>query len=132
MTYVTTDTCILCPNGCELEVRWIKSESGLRVLKVKGHRCRRGVDYGTEEIVAPKRTVTTTVRVNGGIRPLVSVRTANPIPKEKIEDCLAELRRTTVKAPVNMGDVIVKNIAETGVGVVATRSVASAGDKEQG
>ena len=124
MSRITTDTCILCPNGCELEIHWVKGETGVRVMEVIGHRCPRGVEYGTEEVVAPKRTVTTTVRVIGGIRPLVSVRTASPIPKKKIADCLAELRQTTVQAPVCRGDKILENTARSGVAVVATRSVA--------
>ena len=131
MTKITTDTCILCPNGCELEIRWVDEESGARVLEVTGHRCKRGVEYGTEEIVAPKRTVTTTVCVAGGIRPLVSVRTANPIPKETIERCLAELRRTTIDAPVGMGDVVIEDAAKTGVSVIATRNVPRVRDEEE-
>ena len=132
MTRVTTDTCILCPNGCELEIRWVMEEAGARVLEITGHRCKRGVEYGTEEIVAPRRTVTTTVRVLGGLRPLVSVRTESPIPKDAIGICLMELRRATVEAPVGIGDVVIKDAAGTGIPVIATRSVRSAGDEEEG
>lgn len=119
----TTMTCILCPNGCELTVRWIEEETGPEVVEVTGNLCVKGKDYAVEEITAPKRTMTTTVRVKGGERPLVSVRTAHPIPKKSIRDCLDELRFIVIAAPVQIGETIVENVAGTDTVVLATRNV---------
>ena len=119
----TTMTCILCPNGCELVVCWIEEETGPEVVEVTGNLCVKGKDYAVEEITAPKRTVTTTVGVKGGERPLVSVRTAHPIPKEAIRACLDKLRSIVITAPVRIGETVLKNVDDTGVSVLATRNV---------
>ena len=90
-------TCICCPNGCELQVEWLHKASPC-VLSVEGNACSKGYDYAVEEIVRPARTVTGTVCVHGGVRPLVSVRTAEPVPKASIEEILEILRPLTVAA----------------------------------
>lgn len=115
-------TCICCPSGCELQVEWLDKASPC-VLSVEGNACSKGYDYAVEEIVRPARTVTGTVCVDGGVRPLVSVRTAEPVPKASIEEILSILRPLTVAAPVQIGQILVESIAGTGVPVVATRSV---------
>ena len=79
--------------------------------------------YARKEVTDPKRTVTSTVRVLGGSLPVVSVKTAQDIPKNKIFDCMQELATIRVKAPVQEGDVIVSNIANTGVSVIATKEI---------
>ncbi len=116
-------TCILCPNGCELEVEWEKGAGLPSVTSVAGNLCPKGKDYATEEVTAPVRTVTTTVRVKGGARPLLSVRTASPVPLSVVPDCLRQMRTIVVAAPVRIGETIVENIAGTGIAVMATRSV---------
>jgi len=93
------------------------------VLSVEGNACSKGYDYAVEEVVRPARTVTGTVCVDGGVRPLVSVRTAEPVPKASIEEILDILRPLTVAAPVRIGQILVEDVAGTGVPVVATRSV---------
>lgn len=116
-------TCILCPNGCELEIEWTNSQGGPTVVNVAGNLCPKGIAYATEEITAPVRTVTTTVRVRQGVRPLLSVRTAVPVPLSLVPDCLKEMRATVVTAPVGVGETVFTNVARTGVKVIATRSV---------
>jgi Uncharacterized protein with conserved CXXC pairs len=111
-------TCINCPMGCSLEVREENGE-----LKVSGNTCKRGVDYAKSEVTDPKRTVTSSVFVKGGAHPTVSVKTSSDIPKRLIRDCIRELSGLKVEAPINIGDVIVKNILGTGVDIVATRNV---------
>lgn len=113
-------TCISCPLGCPLKV---ETDNGGKVLSVTGNTCKRGEEYGKKEVTAPTRTVTSTVRVQGGIAPVVSVRTREDIPKDKIFAVMEEVRRTTAAAPVRIGDVIVKDIAGTGVDLIATRAV---------
>jgi CxxC motif-containing protein len=113
--------CIGCPMGCPLTVRM---ENGQ--ITVTGNTCKRGADYGQKEVTNPTRIVTTTVRVEGGASPMVSVKTATDIPKGKIMDCIAALKGVTIKAPVSIGDVILHNAADTGVDILATKNVAAA------
>ena len=110
-------TCISCPLGCPLKV---ETDSSGKVLKVTGNTCKRGEEYGKKEVTNPTRTVTSTVRLLGGKAPVVSVRTQTDIPKEKIFQCMEEIRKAAAEAPVRIGDVILENVAGTGVSVVAT------------
>lgn len=112
-------TCIRCPLGCDLEV----TIEGNEVTDVKGFGCKRGVDYAHKEILNPTRTLTTTLPlINGQIR-MVPVKTKEDVAKSKLEDCLAVLAEVNVEAPVTVGDVIVANVADTGVDIVATRTI---------
>ena len=108
-------TCIVCPRGCQLKITL--SDDG-KVEAVSGNFCKRGVTYANDECTNPKRTVTSTVRCkNGGVVP---VKTANTIPKELIFEVMAEINRATAPDDVKIGDVIVENVCNTGVDVVAT------------
>lgn len=109
--------CISCPMGCELKIE--QDQSGA-VLSVTGNLCKRGDVYGRKEVTAPTRTVTSTVRVTGGNKPLISVRTKTDIPKDKIWDCMTLIKKASAAAPVAVGDIIIENIAGTGVPLVAT------------
>lgn len=111
-------TCIRCPLGCALTVT---QEDDGRVA-VTGNTCPRGAQYGEKELTNPTRTVTSTVRISGVEDAVVSVKTAGDIPKGKIMDCMKELARIQVQAPVRIGDVILENVAGTGVDIVATRN----------
>lgn len=113
-------TCIGCPLGCSLTV---SLEDG-RVLSVEGYTCKRGKEYGEKECVNPMRTVTSSVPVSAGVIPMVSVKTASDIPKAKIQDCMAAIHALTATAPVHMGDVLLADVAGTGVELIATKTVA--------
>ena len=115
-------TCIVCPVGCSLE---IALEEG-RIHAIAGNKCPRGKEYATEEIVAPKRTLTTTVKVSGGKFPMASVKSATPIPKGMVIDCVNDLNQVVINAPVKVGQVVAKNILGTGVSIIATRNIESA------
>jgi len=112
--------CILCPLGCKIKIEL--DEEG-NILNVSGNKCPRGKKYAEDEIKDPKRVVTTSVKVLDGELPLTSVKTDGPIPKKYIFELMKILKGVTVKAPVNIGDVVVRNIFETNVNVVITRSV---------
>ena len=112
-------TCIGCPLGCALTV---SLEAG-KVLSVEGYTCKRGRDYGEKECTNPMRTVTSSVPVKNGAIPMVSVKTAADIPKGKILECMEAIHTATVQAPVCLGDIILADIAGTGVDLVATKTV---------
>lgn len=110
-------TCISCPMGCPLTVEM----DGNEVVSVTGNTCKRGDVYARKEVTNPTRIVTSTVRVIGGKSEMVSVKTKEDIPKGKIFDCVKALKGVEVTAPVHIGDVIVANVAGTGVDIVATK-----------
>ena len=91
-------------------------------VSVSGNACPRGEDYGRSEIVNPTRMVTGLVRIAGMRKPL-PVKTKTAIPKGKIDAVLFSLHQTTVQLPVKIGDVIIPNVADTGVDVVATTNI---------
>ena len=111
-------TCICCPVGCALTVT-IEDENSVTVT---GNRCPRGAAYGEKEVTNPTRIVTSTVCVAGYPDTVVPVKTASDIPKGRINECMKALADVTAAAPIHVGDVIVENIADTGVDIVATRS----------
>lgn len=110
--------CIGCPLGCPLTVT-IDGEE----VTVSGNTCSRGAEYGKKEVQNPTRIVTSTVSVRGGGIPMVSVKTKEDIPKDKIFECMRQLSQVCLEAPVGIGDVILKDCAGTGIPVVATKSV---------
>ena len=112
-------TCIGCPMGCQVTV----TMEGSQIIEVTGNTCKRGDDYARKEVTDPTRIVTTSVRVNGGELNMVSCKTQSDIPKGKIFDITKALTDVEVNAPVSIGDVIVHNICDTGVDVVATKNV---------
>lgn len=111
--------CIGCPMGCHMSVEMKDN----KVISVSGNTCKRGEIYAGKELTNPTRIVTSTVRVCDGELPVVSVKTKTDIPKEKIFQCINELADIIVEAPVKTGDVIVQNIAGTGISVVATKNI---------
>lgn len=110
--------CIRCPLGCPLTV-CIEGDQ----VEVTGNSCIRGEEYGRKEVLSPTRVVTSSVRILGGDLEMVPVKTKQDIPKGKIFECMKEIRKTVVSAPVTIGDVIIPDCAGTGVSIVATRNV---------
>ncbi|MDR2547416.1 MAG: DUF1667 domain-containing protein [Lachnospiraceae bacterium] len=92
-------------------------------LHLSGYLCAVGYEYAHKELTAPHRNLTSLVHVVGGERTVVSVKTTTPVPKESIFTCIEEIAKTTAAAPINRGDVLIKNIAGTGADVVATADI---------
>ena len=112
-------TCIGCPMGCMVTVELNNGE----IVSVSGHTCPRGEIYAKKEVTAPTRIVTSTVKVTGGSRERVSCKTASDIPKDRIADVMKAINAACVSAPVRIGDVLIENVAGTGVAVVATSNI---------
>jgi len=111
--------CINCPVGCPLTV----TIDGGEVTNVEGHECPSGESHAIKECVNPTRVVTSSVPVINIRGAMLSVKTASDIPKSKIFECMDALKSINVDAPIRIGDVIISNVADTGVDVVATRNV---------
>ena len=122
MSEVYEFLCIRCPKGCRLRVV-VEGDD----IAVSGYECLEGKKYGEEEVRNPKRMVTSTVRILGAKYPRLPVRTAEPVPKDRILDVIAALRGVVVRAPVRRGQVILENVAGTGVNVIAERDMEAVG-----
>ena len=117
-------TCIICPMGCSMEVEVETNASGQKkVLSVKDNGCKRGEQYAAKEVQNPTRTLTTTIKVEGGELPLVPVKTAGEVPKASLLQCMEVVRRASCKAPVKRGDVLIYDLLGTGVNVVACADI---------
>jgi len=113
--------CIVCPMGCRLDL--IKDDTVEKGYKILGNACKRGEDYAVEEMTNPTRMIPTTVVIEGAFLKRLPVRTSGPVPKGLIMACMKEINKVSVQAPVKMGDVIIENILNTGVDIIATRSM---------
>lgn len=111
-------TCIICPLSCDL----ILSNNN-KNLSVTGNTCKRGEIYAISEYTNPTRMVTTTVKTNSKELKVLPVISRDPIPKNMIRKCLDLLHRTHVKDSINAGDVVISNILETGVDILAARTI---------
>ena len=118
---VTELTCIQCPIGCQLKVTRVGDE-----VTVTGNTCPRGEVYGKQEVVSPVRTITSTVPISGGIINRAPVRTAAPVPKGSIMDVMGAVHSLSIKAPVHIGDVLIPDVAGTGVNLIVTRDIPKA------
>ena len=106
--------------GCALTVTMDHGE----IIDVTGYTCKRGEQYARKEVTNPTRIVTTTVHVLDGAETMLPVRTKSDIPKGKIFACVEALKNVTAKAPVRIGDVVLADVAGTGVDVVAVKDIA--------
>ena len=113
--------CIGCPLGCPLTVT-MEGEQ----ITVTGNTCKRGEIYAKKEVTNPTRVVTSSVHVKNGEIAMVSVKTKNDIPKDKIFAFMKEISAVSVPAPVHIGDIVIENCAGTGVPVIATKNVEKA------
>ncbi len=118
----STIICIVCPVSCPVDVEWTQ-EGG--VTGIKNHLCRLAFDYVEGELFDPRRLLTTSLPVDGGDWPLVSVKTDPPIPKDKMLEAMDEITGVRVDAPIAVGDVLITNLLGTGSDVIATRNVKS-------
>ncbi len=106
-------TCIECPIGCELCVEL----DGGKVNSVTGNGCARGKMYAQNEVICPKRVLTTTVRLSDG--QVVAVKTDKPIKKANQMALMALINALRVDGPLKIGDIIVKNL-EDDANLIAT------------
>ena len=117
-------TCIICPMGCSMEVEIEEGADGQKkVLSVKDNGCKRGEQYASKELQNPTRTLTSTIKVDGGVLPVVPVKTAGEVPKNMLLQCMEIVRRAGCKAPVKRGDILLYDILGTGINVIACADV---------
>ena len=107
--------CIVCPKGCRIKV----DNEG----NISGYTCLRGLNYVKEELTCPKRMLTSTVKVSNRKDTYVSVKTSSSIPKDLLLKVMEELKKVSVEAPIKMHQVLLKNIFDTNVDILATKEI---------
>ena len=110
-------TCIICPKGCALKAKL--DENG-KVLRVTGNTCKRGAEYAENECTNPMRTVTSTMRCLDGT--VIPVKTATPIPKADIYECMNIINKNVVTLPVHIGDVVIADVFGSNIVVTENRA----------
>ena len=109
-------TCTECPMGCSIQVE----HEDKNIISITGNTCPRGKLYAENELICPKRVVTSTVKSTDG--KLVPVKTKDPIPKSEIFAVMEKINKTTCQTPIKTGTVVYKNVCD-GVDLVVAGSV---------
>ena len=111
--------CVVCPIGCEIDV----IHDGSRIISMEGNKCEKSAEFVSQELIEPMRILTTTVRIEGSRWPVIPVRTDKSVPKRLLPRIVRQLRRVKLQAPINMLDVVEKDILQTGADIIATRTM---------
>lgn len=111
--------CLACECSCNLTI----SIDNSKIISITGNKCKNGISYANKECIIPSRVITTIITVTNGSSRTVPVKSEVDVPKSLIFNILKELKDLTVDAPINTGDIIKENICNTGVNIIATKSV---------
>lgn len=111
--------CVVCPIGCEIDV----VHEGGKIISMEGNKCEKSVEFVSQELIEPMRILTTTVRIQGSRWPVVPVRTDRAVPKRLFPRIMKRLRLVELQAPVNMLDMVLRDILRTGANIIATRTM---------
>ena len=111
--------CVVCPVGCEIDV----VHDGSKIISMEGNKCEKSEEFVTQELIEPMRILTTTVRIRGARLPVIPVRTDKSVPKRLFPGVMKQLRRVKLQAPINMLDVVVRDVLCTGADIISTRTM---------
>jgi CxxC motif-containing protein len=111
--------CVVCPVGCEIDV----VHDGSEIISMEGNKCEKSEEFVTQELIEPMRILTTTVRIQWSRWPIIPVRTDKAVPKRLFPRIVKQLGRIKLQAPVNILDVVVRDVLHTGANIVATRTM---------
>lgn len=117
--------CTTCPSECLLsvEVERDSNDALMEVRSVTGNNCPRGNTFAHQELTCPMRVLTTTVAVSGGDEALLPVRTVEAIPLELHAQAMDLIRGVVVDAPIRMGDVVLENLLDTNINLIASMDI---------
>lgn len=113
---MTNLICIVCPKGCHLQV-------DEKTLAVTGNACEKGDEYAKNELTAPTRVVTSTVKIIGALHNRCPVKTDGAIPKQLVFEAVKLLDNVKLQSPVKIGTIVAKNIFDTNINIVVTRDM---------
>lgn len=111
--------CVVCPVGCEIDV----VHDGSKIISMEGNKCEKSEEFVRQELIEPMRILTTTVRIQGARWHVIPVRTDKSVPKRLFPRIMRQLKRIRLRAPVNMLDVVVRDVVRTGADIIATRTM---------
>lgn len=111
-------TCIVCPMGCSLHVSL--TETG---YVIKGYQCKKGLMYANQELTAPKRDLSSIMKVRNRINTYVPIRTSETVDKSLIEQVMQAINRTSVDAPIDYHSTLIQNVLGLGIDVIATKAI---------
>ena len=111
--------CVVCPVGCEVDV----VHDGSKIISMEGNKCEKSEEFVSQELIEPMRILTTTVRIEGSRWPVIPVRTDKAVPKRLFPRIMKRLGQIKLQAPVNMQDLVVKDVLRTGADIIATRTM---------
>ncbi len=112
-------TCVICPKGCSISVDWTEENGEKKIVSVRGNSCKRGEVYASQEVVDPKRVLTSTVKLVNNELSVLPIRSSSPIRKEKLFEAMDEIKKTVIDRDIKIGDVIIENIASTNVSMIS-------------
>ena len=117
--------CTTCPSECLLTVDIERDADGavVEVRSVTGNSCPRGDTFAHQELTCPMRVLTTTAALSGGDEALLPVRTAEAIPLELHAQAMDLIRGLVVDAPIRMGDVVLDDLLDTGINLIASMDI---------
>lgn len=117
--------CTTCPSECLLTVEVERDANGsvVKVRSVTGNNCPRGDKFAHQELTCPMRVLTTTVAVSGDDEALLPVRTAEAIPLALRAQTMTLIRDLVVNAPIRMGDVVLENLLDTNINLIASMDI---------
>lgn len=117
--------CTTCPSECLLTVKVVRDANGavVEVRSITGNSCPRGDKFARQELTCPVRVLTTTVAVSGGDEALLPVRTAEAIPLALYTQAMDLIQGLVVDAPIRMGDVVLPNLLNTGIDLIASMDI---------
>ncbi|MEF2858429.1 MAG: DUF1667 domain-containing protein [Collinsella sp.] len=117
--------CTTCPSECFLTVEVERDANGavVEVRSVTGNNCPRGDKFAHQELTCPTRVLTTTVAVSGGDETLLPVRTAEAIPLALHAQAMDLFRGLVVEAPIRMGDIVLENLLDTNINLIASMDI---------
>lgn len=113
-----TIICLSCPIGCYLQAEF-KNEEFL----ISNNKCPKGILFAKNELTSPKRIVTSTCRINSSFINRIPLKTNAPISKKDINKMLKLISAINLNSPVKSGEIVLKNILNSGVDIITTRTV---------
>jgi len=112
-------TCIECPVGCILDIEYNKS----RILSLEGNKCNKGEKFAHDEIIDPRRVLTTTIAIESDLFNRLPVRSRIAVPRGQVIDMIRKVKKMKVRAPVKAGDIIIKDFLESGIDIISSFTI---------
>ena len=112
--------CIACPIGCPLQL----VHEGDSIQEIAGNNCKRGAKYARQEFTDPRRSLSTTIPIEGAIYARLPVKLSVPIPKEHVLEAARIVHGLSAEAPIECGQVLLTGLlGEEDVSVLACRTM---------